>query len=83
VQERLTNQIAAALKEALQTHDVAVIIDAVHLCVASRGIKDTNSSTHHGKLFRKFPGGQRKDSLFSAARQYRLNQAGGANRDPV
>lgn len=45
VQERLVNQIAEALKEALQTEDVAVVIDAVHLCVASRGIKDTNSST--------------------------------------
>lgn len=45
VQERLTNQIAEALKEALQTEDVAVIIDAEHLCVSSRGIEDTNSST--------------------------------------
>lgn len=45
VQERLTNQIAEGLKKALETEDVAVIIDAVHLCVASRGIKDTNSST--------------------------------------
>lgn len=45
VQERLTNQITEGLKEALQSDDVAVIIDAVHLCVASRGIKDTNSST--------------------------------------
>jgi GTP cyclohydrolase I len=45
VQERLTNQIAEGLKEALQSEDVAVIVDAVHLCVASRGIRDTNSST--------------------------------------
>jgi len=45
VQERLTNQIADALKEALQTEDVALVIDAVHLCVASRGVNDTNSST--------------------------------------
>jgi GTP cyclohydrolase IA len=45
VQERLTNQIAEELKEALQTNDVAVVIDAVHFCVASRGVKDTNSST--------------------------------------
>ncbi len=45
VQERLTNQIAEGLKEALQSDDVAVIIDATHLCVASRGIKDTNTST--------------------------------------
>lgn len=45
VQERLTVQIANALKEALQTQDVAVVIDAKHLCVASRGIEDTHSST--------------------------------------
>ena len=45
VQERLTQQIADGLVEALKTKDVAVIIEADHLCVASRGIKDTNSST--------------------------------------
>ena len=45
VQERLTNEIAEGLKKAIGTEDVAVVIDAVHLCVASRGIKDTNSST--------------------------------------
>ena len=45
VQERLTNQIAEELKEILQTEDVAVIIDAKHLCVSSRGIKDETSST--------------------------------------
>lgn len=45
VQERLTNQIADGLKQALQSDDVAVIIDATHLCVSSRGIKDTNTST--------------------------------------
>lgn len=45
VQERLTIQISDALKEALQHNDVAVVIEADHLCVASRGIKDTNSTT--------------------------------------
>lgn len=45
VQERLTNQIANELKLALDTEDVAVIIDAKHLCVSSRGIKDDTSST--------------------------------------
>lgn len=45
VQERLTEQIAAALKEVLQHEDVAVVIEADHLCVAARGIKDTNSKT--------------------------------------
>ncbi|RAJ17072.1 GTP cyclohydrolase I FolE [Olleya aquimaris] len=45
VQERLTNQIAEDLKATLQTDDVAVIIDAKHLCVSSRGIKDESSAT--------------------------------------
>lgn len=45
VQERLTNQIAEELKSILQTEDVAVIIDAKHLCVSSRGIKDDTSAT--------------------------------------
>ncbi|MFT7072460.1 GTP cyclohydrolase I FolE [Patiriisocius sp. Uisw_017] len=45
VQERLTNQIAMDLKVILNTEDIAVIIDAKHLCVSSRGIKDETSST--------------------------------------
>jgi GTP cyclohydrolase I len=45
VQERLTNQIAEELKAILHTEDVAVIIDAKHLCVSSRGIKDDTSAT--------------------------------------
>lgn len=45
VQERLTMQIANELKETLQTDDIAVIIEADHLCVASRGVGDVNSST--------------------------------------
>lgn len=45
VQERLTNQIAEDLKHILETEDVAVIIDAKHLCVSSRGIKDESSAT--------------------------------------
>lgn len=45
VQERLTMQIANALKELLDTDDVAVYIDAKHLCVSTRGIKDDASST--------------------------------------
>lgn len=45
VQERLTIEIKEGLMEALGHEDVAVFIDADHLCVASRGIRDTNSST--------------------------------------
>jgi len=54
VQERLTIQIANELKETLGSEDVAVIIDANHMCVASRGVNDVNSSTvtssFHGKF---------------------------------
>ena len=45
VQERLTMQIANYLQEVLKTEDVAIIMDAKHLCVSSRGIKDNSSST--------------------------------------
>jgi len=45
VQERLTVQIARELEEILKTNDVAVIIDAKHMCVSSRGIQDESSST--------------------------------------
>jgi GTP cyclohydrolase I len=45
VQERLTVQIANELKEALNTEDIAVVIDARHMCVQSRGVRDSGSST--------------------------------------
>jgi GTP cyclohydrolase I len=45
VQERLTEQIAAELKIALGTEDVAVYIDASHFCVSTRGVEDSASST--------------------------------------
>lgn len=45
VQERLTNQIGTELQQLLGTKDVAVIIDAKHLCVSSRGVKDDSSAT--------------------------------------
>ena len=45
VQERLTLQIVEELKQVLGTEDVACVIDAKHLCVNSRGIKDISSST--------------------------------------
>ena len=54
VQERLTNQIATDLSKILETDDVAVIIDAKHLCVSSRGIQDDTSATvtaYYGGVF--------------------------------
>jgi GTP cyclohydrolase I len=45
IQERLTEQIFHALQFILETNDVAVMIDAQHYCVKSRGVEDTGSST--------------------------------------
>jgi GTP cyclohydrolase I len=45
VQERLTVQVANELKQALGTEDVAVMIDAEHMCVSTRGVQDHSSST--------------------------------------
>jgi GTP cyclohydrolase I len=56
VQERLTEQIAAELKKVLRTEDVAVYIDAEHLCVKMRGVEDSHSSTatsHFGGAFQE------------------------------
>jgi len=45
VQERLTTQIYSELKEVLDTESIMVVVEAKHLCVSSRGIKDYSSST--------------------------------------
>jgi GTP cyclohydrolase I len=45
VQERLTNQIARALDEHLQPKGVAVVIEALHLCMAMRGVEKQNAVT--------------------------------------
>jgi len=54
VQERLTIQIVKELQEVLNTQDVACVIDAKHLCVNSRGIRDTESSTITSEFGGKF-----------------------------
>ena len=54
VQERLTIQIVNELKRVLNTEDVACIIDAKHLCVNSRGIRDIESSTVTAEFGGKF-----------------------------
>ncbi len=54
VQERLTVQIADELRCILQTDDVAIIIDAKHMCVSSRGIQDESSSTVTAEYSGKF-----------------------------
>lgn len=65
VQERLTVQIAEELKRTLQTDDVAVLIEARHLCVASRGIKDISSSTITSFYSGKFGDDQRKQEFLN------------------
>jgi len=54
VQERLTVQIVRELQNVLNTEDVACVIDAKHLCVNSRGIKDIESSTVTAEFGGKF-----------------------------
>jgi len=54
VQERLTVQIGKEMERVLHTEDVAVVIDANHMCVASRGVGDTNSKTGTAYFAGKF-----------------------------
>ena len=54
VQERLTMQVVQALQEALGTEDVACVVDAKHLCVNSRGVRDIDSSTVTSEFGGKF-----------------------------
>jgi GTP cyclohydrolase IA len=50
IQERLTEQVYHALQYILGTDDIAVVIDAQHFCVKSRGVEDVGSSTITSKL---------------------------------
>jgi len=54
VQERLTVQIANELKNVLDTEDIAVVINANHMCVTMRGIKDEESSTYTSSFNGRF-----------------------------
>jgi len=54
VQERLTVQIGKEIERVLQTEHVGVVIDANHMCVASRGVGDTNSKTGTAYFSGKF-----------------------------
>jgi len=55
VQERLTMQIANELRSVPGTDDVAGMIEATHLCVSARGVKDVSSSTVMAGYPGKFP----------------------------
>ena len=67
VQERLTRQIAEALREALGTEDVAVVIDAHHFCVSSRGIGDPHSSTVTAEYLGAFRNPEVRREFFALA----------------
>jgi GTP cyclohydrolase I len=67
IQERLTEQVFHTLQYILDTEDVAVMIDAKHYCVASRGVEDTGSSTVTSKL-----GGGFKSDPAARAEFYQL-----------
>lgn len=66
VQERLTEQIAAELKLTLGTEDVAVYIDAEHLCVKTRGVEDCASSTVTSHYSGKFQDSQVRSEFLHA-----------------
>ncbi len=54
VQERLTVQIGKEMQRVLKSDDIAVVVDANHMCVASRGVGDTNSKTGTAYFSGKF-----------------------------
>lgn len=63
VQERMTIQIANMLKDVLHTQDVAVIIEADHMCVAMRGVQDLTSSTITAEYGGKFQDAKTREEL--------------------
>jgi len=65
VQERLTVQIVKAMQQALNTKDVACVVDAKHMCLVSRGIKDITSSTITGEFAGKFKDPEIKKDFLS------------------
>ena len=63
VQERLTIQIAETLKKVLETEDVAIVMDAKHMCVSMRGVEDQASSTITSHFSGKFKNDQKKNEF--------------------
>lgn len=69
VQERMTCQVLEALKEALGTDDVIVLIEAKHHCVSSRGIQDDHSSTVTIEYSGKFINHSRRNEFLEYVKQ--------------
>ena len=72
VQERLTIQIADEIRELFETRDVAVWMEASHLCVASRGIEDTESTTVTSKFYGRFEEDKLRNQFLAAVRASEL-----------
>jgi len=64
VQERMTLQIFNELKEALQTDDIIVVVNAEHLCVSTRGVNDKTSSTTTLEYGGKFENEQLRNEFY-------------------
>ncbi|MBS7232437.1 GTP cyclohydrolase I FolE [Flavobacterium psychroterrae] len=64
VQERMTIQIFNELKNALQTNDVIVVVEAEHLCVSTRGVNDKSSKTTTLEFGGKFEDDQVRNDFF-------------------
>ena len=69
VQERMTLQIFNELQEALQTMDVMVVVEAEHLCVSTRGVKDKTSSTTTIEYGGKFAENNTRNEFYQLVRQ--------------
>lgn len=74
VQERLTNDILTFLKKALETDDVAVVIDAVHMCVKLRGIKDQDTITRTAAISGKFQTQETRQEFYNAVNKLAVKQ---------
>ncbi|WP_231373984.1 GTP cyclohydrolase I FolE [Aureivirga marina] len=70
VQERLTVQIVQELQEVLETEDIACMIDAKHLCVNARGIKDIASNTITTEFRGKFKDLKTKNEFLNYLKMY-------------
>ncbi len=68
-QERLTTQIAGEIMNILKIDDVAVLVEADHLCVKSRGVNDTNSLTVTSSFNGRFLNEKERDEFVKMARQ--------------
>jgi len=68
VQERMTVQIAEELKKVLETEDVAVIMEAKHMCVSVRGIQDESSTTVTSEYHGRFKDEKTREELLSYIR---------------